>query len=193
MKHGTTKKLVIAALLAALTVAGSSLRITVPMDIAGTSAFHLGNIMCALSGVLLGPWWGGIAAGLGSAIYDMLNPLYISECWITFLTKGAYGLVAGLIAWSGKKAWTVHTPHSYLKALVATVAGAATYAALYLSKTYFYGGLFLSGLTPGAALLNVAAKLPATTFNACVAIVGAPILAVAISKALEQAHISLEQ
>ena len=51
----TTKKLVLAALMAAFTVAGSSLRIKVPADIVGTSAFHLGNILCALSGILLGP------------------------------------------------------------------------------------------------------------------------------------------
>lgn len=191
-KHTTTKKLVLTALLAALTVAGSALRITVPVDIAGTSSFHLGNILCALSGILLGPWWGGLAAGLGSAIYDILNPLYISECWITFLTKGAYGLVAGLVAWQGRQAWSARLPHSYGKALVATIAGAVTYAALYLSKTYFYGGLLLSGLTYEAAWLNVIAKLPATTFNACVAVIGAPILAVAISKTLEKAHMSLE-
>ena len=98
----TTKKIVLTALMAALTVAGSAIRITMPLEIAGTTAFHLGNIMCALSGLLLGPWLGGLASGLGSAIYDIMNPLYISECWITFLTKGAYGLVAGLIAWGGK-------------------------------------------------------------------------------------------
>ena len=162
------------------------------MDIAGTSAFHLGNIMCALSGILLGPWWGGLAAGLGSAIYDILNPLYISECWITFLTKGAYGLVAGLIAWSGRKAWNSHILHSYGKAIIATVCGAITYAILYLSKTFFYSGLLIHGLTADAAFLNVIAKLPATTFNAVVAIIGAPLLAVAISKALEKAHLSID-
>ena len=37
----------------------------IPVDIAGTTSFHLGNIMCALSGILLGPWLGGLAAGLG--------------------------------------------------------------------------------------------------------------------------------
>ena len=185
-KHFTTKKIVLAALLAALTVAGSALRITVPLDIAGTSSFHLGNILCALSGILLGPWLGGLAAGLGSAIYDMLNPLYISECWITFLTKGAYGLVAGLVAWSGAKKL------SYGKAVLATVVGALTYAALYLAKSYFYSGLFLHGLSAEAALLNVATKLPATTFNAVVAVIGAPLLAVAVSKSLQAARISLE-
>lgn len=192
MKHISTKKLVLTALMAALTVAGSWARITIPTDIAGTSSFHLGNIMCALSGILLGPWLGGLAAGLGSAIYDMFNPLYISECWITFLTKGAYGLVAGLIAWFGGKAWSVHLRRSYAKALLATVAGALTYAVLYLSKSYFYSGLFISGLTPQAAALNLVSKLPATTFNAVIAIICAPLLAVAVDKALEKSHLSLE-
>lgn len=179
----TTRKIVFAALMAALTVAGSALRVTLPLDIAGTTSFHLGNIMCALSGILLGPWLGGLASGLGSAIYDIMNPLYISECWITFLTKGAYGLVAGLIIRAGG---------SYVKALLATLAGALTYAVLYLAKSYFYSGLLIKGLTPDAALLTVVAKLPATAFNAVVALVFAPILAVAIQKALDENHLTME-
>ena len=185
-KANYTKKLVTAALLAALTVAGSSLRITLPLQIAGTTSFHLGNIMCALSGILLGPWLGGLAAGLGSAIFDMLNPMWISEAWITFLFKGAYGLAVGLIVQTGSKKW------SYGKATVATVAGALTYAALYLTKSYFYDGLLLSGLTADAAMLTVIGKLPATTFNAVIAIVCAPILAVSIRTALQRSHLSLD-
>lgn len=191
-KQLTTKKIVLTALLAALTVAGSAMRITVPTDIMGTSSFHLGNILCALSGILLGPWLGGLAAGLGSAIYDMFNPLYISECWITFLTKGAYGVMSGLIAWWGGKAWRAQSSRSYTQAVLATVAGALTYAALYLAKGYFYSGMLLGGLTPEAALVNLIGKLPATVFNMAVAIIGAPVLAMALSKALHTAHLSLE-
>ena len=179
----STKKLVLTALLAALTVAGSALRITIPVDIAGTTSFHLGNILCALSGILLGPWYG--AAGIGSAIYDMLNPLYISEAWITFLTKGAYGLAAGLVISMGRKPW------NYVRATLATAAGALTYAVLYLGKTFFYSGLLLKGLTVEAAALTVVTKLPATAFNAVVAIVCAPILAVNIRNALKHSHIEL--
>lgn len=184
----TTKKIVTAGLMAALTAAGSALRITMPIDIAGTTSFHLGNIMCALSGILLGPWLGGLAAGLGSAIYDMMNPLYISECWITFLLKGAYGLAAGLVACgvSPRLNW------GHGKALLAAAAGAVTYAALYLAKSFFYSGMFLHGLTAGAAWITVIAKLPATVFNAVTAIVFAPILAVAIRKALEKNHLTLD-
>ena len=182
----TTKKIVLTGLLAALTCVGSALRITLPLDIAGTTSFHLGNILCALSGILLGPWWGGLAAGLGSAIYDMFNPLYISECWMTFILKFVYGMAAGLIIRCGKDDnW------GYVRALLATLAGAAAYAVLYLAKSYFYSGLLLHGLEPAAALLTVIGKLPATGFNMAVAIIIAPVLALAIRKALHKQHLDV--
>ena len=182
----TTKKIVLAALMAALTVAGSAIRIVLPVSVGGTTAFHLGNILCALSGILLGPWLGGFAAGLGSAIFDMLNPFYISECWITFLTKGCYALAVGLVIRCGRGQW------SYAKATLATLAGAVTYAALYLVKSYGYNGLFLQGLTHEGAMLGVIGKLPATAFNAAVAVIFAPVLAVAVRKALEKNHLTLD-
>lgn len=181
----STRKIVLAALMAALTVVGSAIRVTIPVDIGGTTAFHLGNIMCALSGLLLGPGLGGLAAGLGSAIYDMTNPAYISEAWLTFLMKGAYGLMAGLVAWAGRKHW------GYIKATLASFAGALTYALLYLGKTY-YKAMFLQGVAHEAALLATAGKLPATIFNAAVAVIFAPILGIAIRKALEKNHLSLQ-
>ena len=182
----STKRIAMVGLLAALTFVGSGLRVKIPVTIGGTSAFHLGNILCALSGILMGPWLGGTAAGLGSMIYDMTDPGYIAECWITFLTKFAYGMATGLVIRAGKKEW------GYGKAVAATVAGAATYAVLYLGKN-FLEVLIVSGISDTAgALLAVTTRLPATIFNAAVAIIFAPILAVAISKALKQNHISLE-
>lgn len=181
----TTKKIVFVALMAALTAVGSALRVTLPLDIGGNTSFHLGNIFCALSGILLGPWLGGTAAGLGSAIYDMMNPAYISECWLTFLMKGAYGVAAGLVIRCGKKKW------GYIRSTLATLAGSAVYAALYLLKSYFKP-IIVQGVTSQAAWLSVIGKVPATIFNAVVAIVCAPILAVAIRKALEKNRLTLE-
>ena len=180
----STRRIVVAALMAALTVVGSAIRITIPVDIGGTTAFHLGNIMCALSGLLLGPGLGGVAAGLGSAIYDMMNPAYISEAWLTFLMKGAYGLMAGLVAWTGKSRW------GYIKATLASLSGAVTYALLYLLKTYGKAR-FVQGVAHAPALIATAGKLPATTFNAAVAVIFAPMLAVVIRKALERNHLHL--
>ena len=183
----TTKKIALTALMAALTVVGSWMRITVPVDIGGNTSFHLGNILCALSGILLGPWLGGLAAGLGSMIFDIVfYPMYISECWITFLTKGAYGLAAGAVAWSGREKC------SYARATAASAVGALTYAALYLAKSYFYSGRLLHGLTHEAALITVVTKLPATTFNAVVAVIFAPVLAMAVREALKKNHMTLD-
>ena len=181
----STKKIVLVGLLAALTVVGSGLRIKVPSAIAGTSAFHLGNIMCALSGILLGPWMGGLAAGLGSAIYDMFDPMYIAECWLTFLMKGAYGLMVGLVFSFGKKGW------NYLKATLASAAGAVTYALLYLLKSYIKA-IAVQGVAASAAWIAVLDKIPATVFNAVVAIVFAPMLAAAIQTALKKNHLTLD-
>ena len=181
----STKKIVLTALMAALTIVGSAIRVTMPIDIAGTTSFHLGNIMCALSGILLGPWLGGLAAGLGSFLYDMTNPLYVSEAWMTFLMKGAYGLIPGLVMLLWKDNWGV------IKGAIATTGGAVAYAALYLLKTYLKSTL-VKLLTHEAAMVAVVAKIPATIFNAVVAIIFAPILAVAIRKALKKNHLSLD-
>ena len=187
MKHKTftTRKIAFAAMMAALTCAGSALRITMPLAIAGTTSFHLGNIMCALSGILLGPWLGGLAAGMGSAIYDMFNPAFIDEAWQTFLMKGVYGLAAGLIAFSGKNA------PSYSRATFGALAGALSYAVLYLAKSY-YKAIWIQGVAANAAWIVVVDKLPATIFNGAVAVIFAPVLAAAISKALRRNHLSLD-
>lgn len=183
----TTRRIVCAGLMAALTVAGSAIRIVLPLDIGGNASFHLGNIMCALSGVLLGPWLGGFAAGLGSALYDMLNPIFIADLCLTFVMKGLYGMITGLVV----RAMGRHGSQ-YVRVLLGTVAGAVSYAVAYLCKSYFYTGLLMKGLTHEAAALAVVGKLPATTFNAVVAIICAPILAVAIQKALDKSNISLD-
>lgn len=183
----TTRRMVAAGLMAALTVAGSAMRIVLPLDIGGNASFHLGNIMCALSGVLLGPWLGGFAAGLGSALYDLLNPVFVVDVCLTFVMKGLYGVITGLVVRAMAQRCS-----GYVRVLLGTVAGAVSYAAAYLCKSYFYTGLLMKGLTHEAAALAVVGKLPATIFNAAVAIICAPILAVAIEKALAKSHISLE-
>ena len=164
----TTRTIVFTALMAALVVAGSALRVRLPLAIGGTTAFHLGNIFCALS-----------------AIFDMFDPIYISEAWITFLMKGIYGLLPGLIIRFGKK------DAGYVKALLGSAAGAIAYALLYLLKSYIKG-IYVKGWEPSAAMLDVVGKLPATVFNAVVAIVFAPILFLAIRKALAKNHLRID-
>lgn len=172
------QKLVLGGLMAALVFLGSSLRITLPVNV-GTTSFHLGNIMCALAGIVLGPVGGGLAAGIGSMLYDFTNPLYIASSWITFLTKGTYGVVVGLLIYY-RKAGRI----SYSRAAVATASGAVAYAVLYLFKGFVWDGLLLGGLSTGPAIAALVPKLPATVFNAVVAVLFAPVLAIALQKAL---------
>ena len=172
MKQGkmTTRKIVFTALMAALVCVSSAIRIVIPVDIGGTTAFHLGNIFCALSGILLGPWLGGAAAGLGSLIYDVIfYPAYISECWITFLTKGAYGLVSGLVILAGDKEM------NYIKSVLATLAGALTYAVLYVGKNFLEDTLFLRTELE-TALIDAGQKGVTSLVNAAIAVVLASVL-----------------
>ena len=178
-------KLCVAAMMAALVFAGNYMRVKIPVSLGGTTAFTLANILCALSGLLLGPWWGGLAAGLGSAIFDMLDPEYIVEAPITFVTKGMYGLVAGLVLYYLFR----NAKEKYGPQLIATACAAVCYMVVYSVKVFFYNGMLIKGL-PGAdqCWLLVLSKMPATVFNGVVAMVGAPILGVAVMKALRSAH-----
>ena len=178
-------KLCVAAMMAALVFAGNYMRVKIPVSLGGTTAFTLANILCALSGLLLGPWWGGLAAGLGSAIFDMLDPEYIVEAPITFVTKGMYGLVAGLVLYYLFR----NAKEKYGPQLIATACAAVCYMLVYSVKVFFYNGMLIQGL-PGAdqCWLLVLSKMPATVFNGVVAMVGAPILGVAVMKALRSAH-----
>lgn len=175
--------LCMAAVMAALVALGSKLEIQIP-SILGSSRFHLGNVMCALSGLLLGPWWGGLAAGMGSAIFDLFDPLRIMEAPITFLTKGLYGVVAGAVYFKAFKGRS-----NYVSEALSTAAAAASYIAVYLVKCFFYNGLLVKGLTPDGAWLGVLEKVPSSVFNGVVAVIFAPILGVALHKALKAAHL----
>ena len=185
-RSNSTLKIAVLAMMTALVFASNYLRITMPIAIGGNTSFTLANIMCCLSGLLLGPI-GGLASGLGSALYDLTNPLFVSECWLTFLTKGAMGLGAGLVMW---KASHREEP-TYPRCLSGAALGCVIYYILYFAKSYFYNGLLVDGLTPTVALATLPLKVPASIFNAVLALVAAPLLCVLIRTALKRSHLKL--
>ena len=182
----TTQKLVLLGMMAALVFASNYARITMPIAIGGKTSFTLANIVCCLSGLILGPV-GGLASGLGSALYDLTNPLFAAECWITFLTKGAMGLVAGLAV----KGSLSRGELTYGRSLLGAACGCAAYYVLYFTKCFLYDGILLEGLQPMVALGILPLKLPASIFNAAVALVAAPPLALAIGRALRNSGLSV--
>ena len=184
-KYFTTQRLVLLAMMTAVVFAVNYPRIIIPLP-TGETSFTLANIACVLSGLLLGPI-GGLASGLGSALYDLTNPLFVSECWLTFLTKGAMGLGAGLVM---RKVSHREAP-TYPRCLSGAVLGCVIYYILYFAKSYFYNGLLVEGLQPQVALITLGAKVPASLFNSIIAIAAAPILCLLIRNALKRAHLKL--
>ena len=92
--NSNLKKIVITALFAALAcVATMAIRIPTP----GTNGYiHLGDAVVILSGVILGPVYGLVAGGIGSAMADLLGGYFVYVP-ITFAIKGLIAVIAGLI------------------------------------------------------------------------------------------------
>ena len=184
-------KLCVASMMTALVTVFSGMRIMLPLAVGGVTAFQLGNIMCTLSGLMLGPWWGFAAAGLGSFIYDLTHGYYASEALITFFIKGVYGIVAGLVMHGVFVRLLKKERDSYVPMLVSSVCAALAFLVVYSVKVYFYNGMFVEGFTtPIQCWALIVAKLPATLFNGAVAVIFAPILGVALLKALKAARLN---
>lgn len=186
----STQRLAFLGMMTALVFAGNYARIVMPVPVGGVPSFTLANILCVLSGLLLGPV-GGLASGLGSALYDLTNPLWAAECWITFLTKGAMGLMAGVAVSAGRRGPEAGKA-TYGRYLLSAVAGCLTYYVLYYLKDFFYNGMLLGGLQPQAAAVTLLALIPTSLFNGGVAVIAAPPLALVIREALARSGLRLK-
>ena len=142
------------------------------------SKVHFANAVCLLAGMLLGPAQGGMAAGLGSALYDAFNGYDLLNVLITFVSKFAMAFVCGVIMEKeGRR------KDKFDRAVIAAAAGALTYVALYMLKTGVYGAI------AGNIWAPVASKFPAAIINAGAAIVAAPIFYRAVLPALKSGGI----
>lgn len=160
-----------------------------------TSRFHIGNAVCVLCGLLLGPVSGFLAAGIGNGLFDIVGG-YGLEFIITFINKGAIALVTGLIAYKTTRKDKLSAADN-ARVILACVLGALTYTALYLCKSFFtvrfvqglsfedvvdVGGKTISGIKT-----VMAGKAIASLTNAAFAFIVAPIFYGAIRPALKRA------
>ena len=183
--HQLLIKLTATAMMTAIVFVGNFLRVTMPVPLGGVTSFTLANILCALSGILLGPLHGFLAAGLGSFFFD-LTGIWAKEALITLCTKGMYGLVAGLVLYGLFRS----RKEKYVPQLAATTCAAIGYMVVYSIKTYFYNGMFENHFTePVQCWALIVSKLPATVTNGVIAMVFAPVLGVALMKAMRSAHL----
>lgn len=85
-----TKKIVMAALLAALTCV-ATMMIKIPSPLKGY--LNLGDCVVLVAGWILSPTYGFLAAGLGSAMADVFSG-YLTYAPATFVIKGLMALIA---------------------------------------------------------------------------------------------------
>lgn len=93
MRENKAFKIVICALFAALTCVATWL-IKVPLPVIGY--INLGDCIVLLGSFVLGPIYGAIAGGVGSALADLLAG-YVIYVPATFIIKALMGLAAGYI------------------------------------------------------------------------------------------------
>ncbi len=85
-----TQKIVMAAMLAAL-VCVATMIVKIPSPLKGY--LNLGDCVVLLSGWILSPVYGFLAAGIGSALADLFS-CYVTYAPATFLIKGIMALIA---------------------------------------------------------------------------------------------------
>lgn len=151
------RSMVLAALMAALCCVATMV-ISIPTPLTG-GYVNLGDCFVLLSGWMLGPWYGFAAAGIGSAMADILLS-YAHYAPGTFLIKGLMALTAALIFRFSQK----NNKLDYLRRILSAVA-----AELMMIVGYFgYAGLIL-GKDWAVALTSV----PDNAIQALVGIVAA--------------------
>lgn len=184
MKKISVKTLSLVGLMAALVyVTSAFLTIDIPTLI-GSTRLHMGNVMCLLSGLLLGPWYGGLAAGIGSMLFDLTNPAYLTSAPFTLVFKFLMAFVCGCIARMGKeKLWAL---------ICGTVTGAITYVILYLGKTFFKDFCVL-GYPMEGVLTDLTTKAVTSTVNGVIAAICSVPLFAAIKPLLKKAHLLPEK
>lgn len=158
------KKMTTTALFMALTcIATMIIKLPTP----GTGGYvHLGDAFVILSGILLGPVYGAIAGGIGSALADLLGGYFIYVP-ITLTVKALMALGVGFIYHHAAK--NLHS--AILKCLLCGIYATVLVAAGYLFFEFFiYGsaalasvpaniGQGISGLIISTILLPIFQKL----------------------------------
>ena len=159
----TIYAIVAVAVFAALVFVGSVISVPVPAAF-GMTRIHLGNIFCLLSGFMLGPVSGGLAAGIGSGLYDIIIYGDMLSAPFTLVFKGLLAGVCGLIAYAGHSRGENHKLN-----IVAGICGSVTYMILYLGKSFAEG--LLIGSEMGTVLTALATKFVTSGINAIIAVV----------------------
>lgn len=181
MKNKKLETVVAVGLMAALVFVGNYIQIKIPNGVLITR-IHFGNSMCLLAGLLFGALPGGLASGIGAALYDLLDPVYIVSAPFTFLSKFAMGYICGYLAKHEKR---IGSDVSHIA--ISGIIGQITYIVLYVGRTYIVQRLAY-GSAIGTAVTASATNLLTSTVNAVVAVLVSVPLYFALLKPLSATY-----
>ena len=137
MKNKNLQKLVFSALLAALCCV-STMVVQIPSPMGGY--VNIGDCFVLLSGFLLGPVYGALAAGIGSCLADAFSG-YMSYVPATLIIKALMALACALM---------VRTPlNKYVSRIIAAVSAEAI---MVLGYFFWAGVIFGKGFAAAASI-----------------------------------------
>ena len=178
-KKITVKEICLVELMvAAVYVASEFLQIPIPTAI-GNTRLHMGNVMCLLSRILLGPVWGGLSAGIGSTFFDLTNLAYITSAPFTFAFKFIMAWICGMMVKGGNKEKRIY------RYAVAAALGAFAYVVLYLTKG-FVENYFVLHIPFDAVWLSIGQKGIVSVVNAVVSVIVVVPLSLALKPAISR-------
>ena len=146
------KKLVYCATFAALCCLATFL-LAFPFP-GGIGYFNVGDVIVLLAGWFLGPWLGGVAAGVGSVLADVMAG-YALYAPATLLIKGGVAII-GYFLWRLFRFFVKKEGLDFLfRILAAVVAELFMVAGYFLYESILYGmagaaGSVVGNLTQGA-------------------------------------------
>ena len=132
-QYSLAKRITFTAVFAALCFV-STFIITIPLP---NGYFNVGDVFVLLSGWLLGPIYGAVAAATGSALADLLSGFAIYAP-ATFIIKGADAAIAWLV-WSTFKAVIKKPSYDFVcRAISAVLAETAMVFGYFLFECILY-------------------------------------------------------
>lgn len=147
----------------------------------GYTMIKAGNGICLLAGLLLGGWRGALAAGIGTAFFDLTDPNFAPYAFETFYRYFLMAGLCGLVShWGGANGTRMG------RNTAASILGAYFYSALYISGKVFGSMVMGSAFVP--ALAANATSIASSLINATVGVVIAVALVKPLHNALEQTN-----
>jgi len=173
-KNFSTKDIVFVGMFSALVFVFSNISIVIPLG-GDNTRLHLGNVLCIVSGLVLGGKLGGLSSGIGSFFFDLSNPLFIGSAPFTLIFKFFIGYLSGKIGYLNNKNG-LNSKYN----IIGGILGSVVYICLYISKGFISNTLI--GMELNANIIMALQKSSISLLNALIAVAFSIPISMAINK-----------